>query len=251
MQGVEPMFTLHGRKALITGGGSGIGAATARQLSRGGASVFLVGRTEKKLLAVQTEIENEGRSAAILAADLYEPNAPASIVREAAASMGGLDLLVNNAAVYRPGPVAELELSQWQAHFDLNVRAPFLLCQAAHPWLAAANDAVVVNVLTNLAHRPVPGVAAYSASKAALLSLGQTLALEWAKDGIRVVSVSPGVVQTPIHRGADISSAAAMHPLGRIGTTEEVAAAILFLATSESGWTTGSDLCVDGGLHLA
>lgn len=244
------MFTLHGRKALITGGGSGIGAATARQFSRAGASVFLVGRGEDKLRRVQEEIASTGGSADVLAADLYAVEAAEQAVTSAAGSMNGIDILVNNAGLYRPRPVVELELADWQAHFALNVRAPYLLCKAAHPWLEAAEDAVVVNVLSNLAHRPVPGAAAYCASKAALLSFGRSLALEWAEHGIRVVSVSPGIVQTPIHRGADLRGAATMHPLGRVGTADEVASAILFLASKESSWTTGSDFSVDGGLHL-
>ncbi|HKI84577.1 MAG TPA: SDR family oxidoreductase [Candidatus Krumholzibacteria bacterium] len=244
------MFTLHGRKALITGGGSGIGAATARQFSRAGASVYLVGRGEDNLRGVQEEISSAGGKAGLLAADLYEAEAAERVVASAARSMDGIDILVNNAGLYFPQPVTELELDQWQAHFDLNVRAPYLLCKAAYSWLKAAEEAVVVNVLSNLAHRPVRGAAAYCASKAALLSFGQSLALEWAADGIRVVSVSPGVVQTPIHQGADLRGAAKMHPLGRIGTAEEVASAILFLASEESAWTTGSDFSVDGGLHL-
>jgi NAD(P)-dependent dehydrogenase (short-subunit alcohol dehydrogenase family) len=244
------MFTLHGRRALITGGGSGIGAATARQLSHAGASVFLVGRGEEKLQRVTEEIVSAGGSAEFLSTDLYETDAAKLVVEEAAARLGGLDLLVNNAGLYRPGKLVDTELGDWQAHFDLNVRAPYLLCKAAYRWLKEAEAAVVVNVLSNLAHRPVPGAAAYCASKAALLSLGQALSLEWAEDGIRVVSVSPGVVQTPIHKGADLGGAAKMHPLGRVGTADEVASAILFLASEESAWTTGSDFSIDGGLHL-
>jgi len=245
------MFTLHDRRILVTGGGSGIGAATARLMAGRGGRVALVGRTASKLEAVRDEIEKEGGTALVLPADLFDPQAPAQVVEEAARELGGLDVVVNNAALYRAESVARMSLQDWQMHFDLNLRAPFLLCQAAHPWLKSSGRGVVVNVLSTLAQRPVPGVAAYSASKAALWSLTQTLALEWAGDGIRSVAVSPGVVDTPIHEGRDLTEMAAMHPLGRVGTAQEIAAAILYLACDASAWTTGSVLTVDGGIHLA
>jgi NAD(P)-dependent dehydrogenase (short-subunit alcohol dehydrogenase family) len=245
------MFTLHGRKALITGGSSGIGAATASLFARVGAEVALVGRTKSRLARVAAEIEDGGAKVILIPADLSRFESIPRIVEEAASAMDGLDVLVNNAGIYRPGRVAELQLSDWQAQFDLNVRAPFFLCKAAYPWLKKADGAVVVNVLSNLAQRPVANAAAYSASKAALQSLGETLALEWAKDDIRVVAVSPGVVDTPIHGGADLSGVAAEHPLRRIGKPEEVASAILFLACDASAWITGSNVFVDGGIHLA
>ena len=245
------MFTLHDSRALITGGGSGIGAATAKLLAQQGARVALVGRRATKLEEMRDEIVGEGGTAVVLPADLTEAKAAAEVVGAAAKALGGIDLLVNNAALYKAASVAKMPLSEWQIHFDLNLRAPFLLCQAAYPWLKDSGSGVVVNVLSTLAQRPMPGVAAYSASKAALLSLTQTLALEWAKDGIRSVAVSPGVVDTPIHGGRDLSEMAAMHPLGRVGTAQEIAAAILFLASGASAWTTGSILTVDGGIHLA
>ncbi len=245
------MFTLHDRRALITGAGSGIGAATARLFAEHGAQVALVGRTVARLEAVRDEIEAQGRRAVVLPADLGEVGAAAAVVERAARQLGGLDILVNNAAVYRAASIAGMGLDDWQEHFDVNLRAPFLLCQAAYPWLKDSGRGVVVNVLSTLATRPVPAVAAYSASKAALLSLTQTMALEWAGDGIRSVAVSPGVVDTPIHGGRDLAEMAAMHPLGRVGTAAEVAAAIAFLASDASAWTTGSVLTVDGGIHLA
>ena len=133
----------------------------------------------------------------------------------------------------------------------MNLAAPIWLCKAAYPWLRRSAAGVVVNCSSSLAQRPVAGVAAYNASKAALESLTRTLALEWAPDGIRVVAVSPGVVDTPIHGGADLQPLDAMHPLGRVGKAEEIAAAVLFLACDASAWTTGAILAVDGGIHLA
>ena len=109
---------------------------------------------------------------------------------------------------------------------------------------------MIVNVLTTLAHRPVPGAGAYAASKAALLSLTRSWALEWASDGIRVVAIAPGVVDTPIHDRENLEKMASAHPLGRVGRSEEVAAAAVFLAGEQSTWTTGCVLDVDGGIAL-
>lgn len=245
------MFTLHDRRALITGGGSGIGAASARLFAEAGAQLALVGRRQEKLEEVAAEITAAGGTAQCIPADLRDPSEPERVVAEAAEKMGGLDLLFNNAALYRPSSVAGISSEEWQEHLDLNLTAPLFLCRAAYPWLKRSEAAVVINCLSTLAQRPMPGVAAYSASKAALLSVTQTLALEWAPDGIRVVAVSPGVVDTPIHGGTDLSPMAAMHPLGRVGRPEEIAAAALYLASQASAWTTGSILTVDGGIHLA
>jgi len=160
-------------------------------------------------------------------------------------------VLVNNAAHYVPAPAQDTRLEDWQQHFDTNVTAPFVLCAAARPSLIASGSGVVVNVLSTLASRPVAGTAAYSASKAALLSLTQTLALEWAADGVRVVAVSPGVVDTPVHSRQHLEQLASAHPLGRVGNADEIAQAILFLASPASDWSTGTVLVVDGGISLA
>jgi len=245
------MFTLHDRKAIVTGAGTGIGAASARLFAKAGAELVLVGRRVEKLEEVAREIEADSGRAHCVAADLSVAGEAERVVAEAAERMGGLDLLFNNAALYRAAPVSEISDGDWQAHLDLNLSAPLWLCRSAYPWLRRSEAGVVLNCLSTLAQRPVAGVAAYSASKAALLSLTQTLALEWAPDGIRVVAVSPGVVQTPIHGGADLAPMAALHPLGRVGRAEEIAAAALFLASDESAWTTGTVLTVDGGIHLA
>jgi glucose 1-dehydrogenase len=244
------MLTLQDRRALVTGGGTGIGAATARAAAREGAAVALVGRRTEPLESVVAEIEAAGGRAVALGADLSRPESCDWVVQRAAAALGGLDLLFNNAALFRPGAVSEAEPGDWDEHFAVNLRAPALLCRAAYPHLKEAGG-VVVNNLSTLAQRPVAGVAAYSATKAALLSLTGTLALEWAADGIRVVAVSPGVVDTPIHSPGNLERMAPAHPLGRVGRPEEIAEAVVFLAGPRSAWTTGSVLTVDGGILLA
>ena len=120
----------------------------------------------------------------------------------------------------------------------------------AHPHLEAARGSIV-NILTTVAHRATQGVSAYSSSKAALEMLGRCLALEWAADGVRVNAVSPGVVDTPIHDPGRLEVMAPAHPLGRVGQPEEVARAVVFLASDASGWITGANLDVDGGIRIA
>ncbi len=243
---------MHGRVALITGAGSGVGAAAARAFAREGARVALAGRRREPLAAMAADIEQAGGRALAVGADITQQEDVARLVAACRDQLGGLDVLVNNAGLFQPAPAAACTLESWQEHLAVNSTGPFLLCREAYIDLKRSGHGVIVNVLTNLAQRPVAGTAAYSASKAALLSLTQCLALEWAKDGIRVVAVAPGVVDTPIHsdRGR-LDAMAPMHPLGRVGRAEEVADAILFLASDRSGWTTGAVLNVDGGIGLA
>jgi len=242
------MTTLHGRVALITGASRGIGRATARRLGREGASLILVGRRREALEPLRAELEAAGSNAWGLAFDLAD--GAEGLVDAALELAGSLDILINNAGAYETGPVLECSDASLRRHFEVNVFSPLALCQSAHAALRASAHPVIVNVLSTLAHRPVPGTAAYAASKAALLSLTRSLALEWAEDGIRVVGVSPGVVATELHDRALLQAMAPQHPLGRVGEPEEIAEAILFLLSDASAWTTGSVLAVDGGIGL-
>ncbi len=242
---------MHDRVALITGGGTGIGAATARALAGQGYKVAVAGRRAEKLSETVRSIAEPGGTAGAFEADVADLRAANQLVEAVAARFGRLDVLVNNAALYGPSSGLETTVEAFQAHLATNTLGPFFLAQAAFPHLKNSDGGVVVNVLSTLAHRPVPGVAAYSASKAALLSLTQTLALEWATHSIRVVAVSPGVVDTPVHARESLDAMGPAHPLGRVGTADEVAAAVRFLVSPDSAWTTGSSLIVDGGISLA
>lgn len=240
---------MHDRVALITGGGTGIGAAIARRLSADGVAVALVGRRKEPLESTVEQIRESGGTASLHTADLATVDA-GELVQSVVDAHGRLDILVHNAATYAPAPARETVAASWDAHFAVNVTAPFRLSVAAHPHLEAARG-VIVSILTNLALRPVANTAAYSASKAALASLTQTLALEWAPDGIRVVGVAAGVVDSGLHDDAVLEAMAGAHPLGRVGRPEEVADAVAFLCDEGSSWTTGAILPVDGGLGLA
>ncbi len=172
---------------------------------------------------------------------------------------GSLDILVNNAGEYVPGTVEKTSEKAWNSALASNLTGPFLVMRTALPLLRSSERGVVINVASTLGLRPVPGTVGYSVAKSGLVMLTKAAALEEAPHGVRVVVVCPGVVDTPIHRDpaqppqeaeAHIKRLGTMHPLGRVGSASEVAAAILFLASAASCWTTGSVFTIDGGISL-
>ena len=244
------------RVALITGAGSGIGLATARLLAAGGQTVVLVGRRAELLDEAAAAITAGGGAALALTADLAERDAPSRIVAEVMERTGRLDVLVNNAASYKLRDVAELTLDDFDDHMAVNLRAPYFLVQAALPALRASPAAVVVNVSSAAAIMYRRGQTVYGLTKAALEHLTMNLAAELAPDGIRVVAVRPGPVATKLHARAvadpeaRLRAIAAMVPLGRLGTPEEVARWIGHLVHPQAAWVTGTVISVDGGRVL-
>jgi NAD(P)-dependent dehydrogenase (short-subunit alcohol dehydrogenase family) len=224
--------------AVVTGGGSGIGAAVARRFAERGVAVALVGRMPEKLEAVAGEISAIGGIAHPVAADLAEPSAPAAVITETLDALGRIDVIVNNAGT-------------------ASVRAALLLVQAALPALQRSDSASVVNVSSAAAWIFRPGQAVYGGSKAALEYMTRSLAAELAPDRIRVNCVVPGPVDTPILRqiADDVEAAKAhlvrMTPLGRMGTPDEVAWWIVQLTELQASWVTGAVLHVDGGRTLS
>jgi NAD(P)-dependent dehydrogenase (short-subunit alcohol dehydrogenase family) len=236
------------RVALITGGGTGIGLATADALLREGWKVAISGRRADVLEEARSAL---GADVLAIAGDVANAADCDAMIQKTVERFGRLDLLVNNAAIYSAVPTLEEDEDAWLHQFDINLHGPWRLCRLAHPHLKRSGRGCVINVLSTLAHQAAGSVATYCSSKAALEMLGRCLALEWADDGIRVNAVSPGVVDTPIHGPGGAQGAASMHPLGRIGRPEEIAAAIVFLASDASSWTTGANLDVDGGVRIA
>ena len=242
--------------ALITGAGSGIGAAVAVRLARRGVRVALLGRTESRLEATAREIRQSQSADVIVIAAHQEQesdvNRAADAVTEA---FGGIDILVNNAAIYEAGTVAETSTDSWDHILEVNLRGPFLLTRRFLPQMRERGGGVIINVASTLAERPLAGYAAYSTSKAALLALTRCVALEEATHGIRSVAICPGVVDTPIHgteeeRREAMHRMAAFHPLGRVGTADEVARWIDRLASADASWITGTVFTIDGGVSL-
>ena len=244
------------RVAVITGGTRGIGHAVARHLAEAGARVVVVGRDADRGEAAAAAIPG----ARFVAGDVRLAAHCDHAVAETLGAFGRLDVLVNNAGViYRNRTVDRLTEAEWDETFDVNVKGAFLMTRAALPALRAARG-TVVNVASYAGLVGFAGAAAYAASKAALINFTRSLALDHAREGIRVNAVCPGSVDTDMIHAAwdafpDPSVARkaweAKHPLGRIATPEEVAAAVLFLASDEARFITGVALPVDGGITAA
>lgn len=245
-----------GKTALVTGAGSGIGRAVARALAREGAAVVAAGRTTAALDETAALIEAEGGTATAITADVTRSEDVAALVSRTVEHFGSLDVAVNNAGVFRGGtPIADLPEEDWRALLDTNVTGVLLSLQAE---VARMRDqptgGAIVNVASNLgAHVRTPGVAGYIATKAAVSALTRAAARDHVADGVRINAVSPGPSATSMSLRSgetDADRAARMRhasPLGRISSTAEIAAAVLYLASSDAASTVGSDLVVDGG----
>jgi NAD(P)-dependent dehydrogenase (short-subunit alcohol dehydrogenase family) len=242
---------LNDKVALITGASNGVGEATARRFAEEGAAVVLVARNAERLQAVAVDIEASGGRAIAVPCDVTVESEARHAVTSAVDAYGRLDILVNNANALTPGMLATQDLDGWRASFAIAVDAPMMLMREAHAQLAAHAGAVV-NVSSVCADLATPGVAGYSAAKAALQSLTRNAAIEWAASGVRVNAIVIGVMMTDattaaIPEPAGLEATGRSVPLGRIGEAREAANAILFLASDEASYITGVELNVDGG----
>jgi NAD(P)-dependent dehydrogenase (short-subunit alcohol dehydrogenase family) len=245
-----------GKVVVVTGASSGIGRATALAFAREGASLVVVSRDATALAEVVAEAG--GGAAVAVAADVTAPETPGRVVAEAVSRYGGLDVLVNAAGIIGTAATDATPDELYDRMFAINVRAPFRLMREAFPHLKA-RQGNVVNVSSVNGLRAFAGVAVYCSSKAALDHLSRCAALDWAPHGVRVNCVNPGVTVTNLHTrgGMDAERYAAFlqraketHPLGRPGQANEIADAVLFLASPRAAWITGDTMAVDGGRHL-
>ena len=243
---------LDGRVAIVTGSASGIGRATAALFAREGAPLVLADRNGALGEQGASELRGGGADVHFVATDISRAADVEALVAGAVERHGRLDVLVNNAGIYpRTGRLHEVGELEWDLTMATNLRGTFLCCRAAIPHMLGRGGAIV-NLSSGSGMRGSPNGVAYGATKAAILHLTRTAALEYAPDGIRVNAVVPGLTDTPQARGSTGSREAyeaweRRLPLGRAATPEEVAAVICFLASDEASYVTGAEYVVDGG----
>lgn len=254
------MRRFEGKVALITGGASGLGLAAARQMAAEGASLVLVDWDGDALRSAASRVG--GAKVRSHQGDVSREETAIGAVELARAEFGRLDVVFNNAGIdpLRARSVVETEVGDWDRILDVNVRSAFLVSRAAIPLMRKGGGGAIVNTASTAGLKPAGDEAAYSVSKAAMVSLTGTLAVDFAADGIRANCVCPGFMEMVMtDRRRDLSeeqqtaraaAAAARVPLGRQGTYDEVAKAVLFLASEDASYITGAALVVDGGLML-
>lgn len=248
------MDRLRGKRALITGGTTGIGLETARQFLSEGAQVAVTGRERATLERARAEL---GDNVFIIPSDASDVSAQKQLAETVHGAFGGLDILFINAGIADLRPIAQWDESSFDRSIALNLKGPFFLIQALLQ--VFANPAsIVINASAN-AHIGMPNTSVYGATKAAILSLSRTLSGELVSRGIRVNAVSPGPISTPLYSKLGLSEAdlkavsasiQSQVPIGRFGQPSEIAKAVVFLASDESAFTVGSELLIDGGMAL-
>ena len=244
------MFDLTGKSALITGASGGIGAAIARQLHGAGATVALSGTRVKPLEALAAEL---GSRAFVLPCNLSDPVAVEALPKAAIAAMGAVDILVNNAGITRDNLFMRMSDDEWQSVIDVNLTATFRLCRGVVRGMMKARWGRIINITSVVGHSGNPGQGNYAAAKAGTLAMSKSLAMEVASRGITVNCVAPGLIATAMTDKLNEEQRARILtgvPAGRMGEAAEVAAAVLYLASPDAGYVTGSTLHVNGGGFL-
>ena len=251
-------MSFKGTFALVTGGGTGIGAAITRELAARGAQVFLVGRRHGELLDLQAQLERKKQKVYAFPGDVSSAQSLASLVEAIRAKTDRIDYVVHSAGVYKKASIEEMDEREWNGVFNSNVKGVFLLTKLLLPVMKASGGSIVI-IASTLAYQTAPGASAYSASKAAVVALTRSMAREFSKMHIRVNCICPGIVDTPVHdpffptskeRERFVNDVSNMVPLGRIGSPDDVAHAALFLLSDEASWITGEVLAVDGGMSI-
>lgn len=243
---------------LVFGGARGIGAATARAFVHDGACVTLADVLEEEGQALAAEL---GADRAVFAScDVADPDQINAAFDMAIRQFGAINVVFNNVGIARYGTVDHLSLADWELTLRVNLTAQFVSCKRAVHEMKTSGGGVIINTASILGHASQKTTAAYAASKAAVMGLTRTVAIDHAADGIRCVSISPGTIDTPLvqiaartfkdRRPEDLEREwAAHHPLNRLGKPEEVAATVVFLASPGAGFITGSDFLIDGGIR--
>ena len=244
------MFELNGKNALVTGASGGIGGAIARRLHTAGASVALTGTRSEPLEALAAEL---GSNAHVLLCNLSDLQAVEALPKEAAEMMGGVDILVNNAGITRDNLFMRMSDDEWQSVIDVNLTATMKLCKGVLRGMMKARWGRIVNISSVVGATGNPGQGNYAASKAGMVGMSKSLAAEVASRGITVNAVAPGFITTAMSdKLTDDQKAAIMGqiPARRMGDADDIAAAVLYLASAEAGYVTGTTLHINGGMAM-
>jgi len=244
------MFDLSGKRALVTGASGGIGAAIARTLHAAGATVGLSGTREEPLQALAAEL---GERAFVLPCNLSDPAAVEALPKAAIEAMGGIDILVNNAGITRDQIFMRMSDEEWSSVIDVNLTATMRLCRAVMRPMMKARWGRIVNISSIVGATGNAGQVNYAASKAGMIGLTKSIAAEVASRNITANAVAPGFIATPMTDKLTDDQKARINgqiPAGRMGTPEEIAAAVLYLASSEAAYVTGTTIHVNGGMAM-
>lgn len=241
------MGKLQDKVAVITGGVSGIGAATAQLFAAEGAKLVLVDMNEEKGTAFEAELKSGGNEAVFVKADVTSEEDVKNIFDTALSTFGKVDILFNNAGIGATKPTEEVTFAEWRNTVAVDLDGVFLVAQAAIKEFLKAGSGVIVNTASMYGWVGAPGNAAYNAAKAGVVNLTRSLGLEYADRNIRVNALCPGFIETPILGETDREFLTKATPMKRLGKPEEMAKAVLYMASDDSSFMTGNSLIVDGG----
>lgn len=249
----DPLFSLKGKRTLITGGAGSIGTLIAKSFAERGAIVTIQDLDQARVDAVKTSITTNNEKVFTIAADLSSAQECKSVVDKANQLMGGLDIVLNTAGINRRKPITEVTPEDFDAIVSVNMKAIYFISQSAHPIMKAAGGGTIVNMSSLSARYSYNTISVYAATKAAVSSITRSTAREWAKDKIRVNCIEPSVIKTDFtktlwgepHRSKWFDETT---PIGRLSNPDEIIGTVIFLATDASSYITGQSVVIDGGI---